>query len=295
MISNNKPTDEPEIQVANYCVSFIDLLGQRDALCGQGLLPSVESESEKQKWMATLRASVGSIVRLQTQAADLMRASRPNPNSVLRASLTPEQKIQFDEMMLTKVMTQRWSDGLVSFVCLGDEAVKCHVNSIYELFGHAGALCLIGLCNRRPLRGAIEIAWGVELHPGELYGAAVARAYELESECAQYPRIVIGEEVVKFLKSHSQNTAPDPYSIVDREMAQLCLSMILKDEDGCNLLHYLGEGFRFAITNNNHEYMYEAAKKFVREALAGFREMGNEKLTLRYERLHSYFDRHPAS
>jgi hypothetical protein len=197
-------------------------------------------------------------------------------------------------MLLTKVKTQRWSDGLVSFASLADTDVKCHVNSIYELFGHAGSLCLIGLCNRRPLRGAIEIAWGVELHPGELYGAAIARAYELESECAQYPRIVVGEEVVKFLRAHSQNSAQDPYSVGDRDMANLCLRMVHKDSDGHNILHYLGEGFRFAITNANHGHLYSKARKFVNDSLVEFREKQNNKLALRYEQLLSYFDENPA-
>ncbi len=287
-------TDESTISVANYCVSFIDLLGQRDALRGQGLLPIVSSESEKQELIAILRASVGSIARLQTQAADLMRASSPKPDSILRATLSHEQKIVFDEMLHTKVKTQRWSDGLVSFASLGDKEVKCHVNSIYELFGHAGSLCFIGLCNRRPLRGAIDIAWGIELHPGELYGAAIARAYELESECAQYPRVVIGEEVVRFLESHSQNLADDPYSIGDRDMAVLCLSMVLKDTDGQNILHYLGEGFRFAITNTHHGHLYATGREFIQDMLVKFREKRNEKLALRYERLLSYFDNYPA-
>lgn len=86
-------TDESAISVANYCVSFIDLLGQRDALRGQGLLPIVSSEREKQKLIATLRASVGSIARLQTQAADLMRASTPKLDSSVRAALPHDQKI----------------------------------------------------------------------------------------------------------------------------------------------------------------------------------------------------------
>ena len=198
-------------------------------------------------------------------------------------------------MLHTKIKTQRWSDGLVSFASLRDKEVKCHVNSIYELFGHAGSLCFIGLCNRSPLRGAIEIAWGIELQPGELYGAAIARAYELESECAQYPRVVIGKEVVRFLESHSKNLADDPYSIGDRDMANLCLSMILKDTDGQSVLHYLGDGFRFAITNANHNHLYATGRKFVHGALVTFREKEDEKLALRYERLLSYLDSHPAS
>ncbi len=88
-MAENTETDASNFFAANYCVSFIDLLGQRDALRGQGVLPAVASESERQKLMATLRASVGSIARLQNQANVLMAASRHQPDSALRASLPP--------------------------------------------------------------------------------------------------------------------------------------------------------------------------------------------------------------
>ena len=40
-----------EKNVLNYCASFIDLLGQRDALKGQNILPDVRNEDIKKEWM----------------------------------------------------------------------------------------------------------------------------------------------------------------------------------------------------------------------------------------------------
>ena len=38
--------ESEDLKVFNYCVSFIDLLGQRNAAKGQGLLPRISSEAE---------------------------------------------------------------------------------------------------------------------------------------------------------------------------------------------------------------------------------------------------------
>jgi len=60
----------------NYCISFIDLLGQHDALKGQGLLPIFESEEDHKRFISTLKDSIGAILRLQARAEDT-RTTKP--------------------------------------------------------------------------------------------------------------------------------------------------------------------------------------------------------------------------
>ncbi|WP_440940018.1 hypothetical protein, partial [Immundisolibacter sp.] len=225
----------------NYCVAFIDLLGQRDALRGEGLLKPMGSEEERKAFRVIFRDSIGAIIELQELTDDLLRPIlTPNPESPFRTALPFEQRAIWDEMQHTRITTQRWSDGIVSFVCLGDEVVKCKMNGVFGVLGLAGTLCLAGLATGRPVRGAIEIAWGVELQPGELYGPAVACAYELENAVAQYPRIVVGPETMRYLKRHANNPDQSVFASVDREFAALCLSMLARDEDGHWIVHYLG-------------------------------------------------------
>lgn len=291
---SNEPKNSDRNWVAgNYCVCFIDLLGQRDALRGQGLLPLFESEEESKEFNAVLRNSIGAIIKLQEQARNMLAGiTNPNPNSELRAKLPLEQHSTWDEMQSTRIETQRWSDGVMSFASLGDADIKCKINAVFGIFGLAGALCLLGLATRRPIRGAIEIGWGVELHPGELYGAAVANAYELESNIAQYPRIVVGPEVVKLLEAHAANSSQDNYSQLDRELAILNLGMLVQDADGYWLLHYLSEQFQQAITQDHHAELYVATRKFVFEQLSEHQASLNTKLAFRYLHLLRYFDAH---
>ena len=193
-------------------------------------------------------------------------------------------------MNATKLQNQYWSDGLVSFCCLGDKEVRCHVNGLFHIVATAGAHCIFGLAAKRPIRGAIEIAWGAELRLGQLYGPAVARAYELESEVAQYPRIVVGEEAIKFLQRHQANKSLDPFSRVDQQMAEICLGMITRDFDGHFIINYLGNEFQAAVSNKAHLDLYAKARAFVLAQLAEHRNNQDTKLAMRYTRLLDYFD-----
>lgn len=286
-------SSQEQWQIGNYCVCFIDLLGQRNALQGQSLLPPFESEEERTELHRLLRNSIGAIIHLQEQAEELLaEILKPNPDSPLRAQLPPEQQAVWDEMQRARVKTQRWSDGLMSFVCLGDTDIKCRMNGIFGMFGLAGSLCLIGLATHHPIRGAIEVAWGAELYERELYGAAVARAYELESEVAQYPRIVVGSEAVKLLQAHAANPNQDVYSQGDRELAKICLGMLVQDDDGHWLLHYLGEQFQEAVSHEHHVELYNAARKFIVKQLTEHQASRNTKLAFRYSHLLQYFDAH---
>ena len=293
-MATDSATPTRELFVHNYCVSFIDLLGQRDAMRNQGLLIPAESEDQLKKFNEVLRNSIGAIIKLQERAESMLApVLSQNFQSPRRAALPPEQREIWDEMNLTRIQTQRWSDGLVSFVCLGDTDVKCRMNGVFGIFGLAGTLCLLGLATGRPVRGAVEIAWGVELHPGELYGPAVARAYELESEIAQYPRIVIGPETIRFLEVHAANPDQDVFSKTDRELALLCRSMAVQDSDGHWLLHYLGDAFQSAVTHGQHVELYTSARKFAFEQLHEHQTKRNTKLAFRYSHLLQYFDAHP--
>jgi hypothetical protein len=50
-----------------------------------------------------------------------------------------------------------------------------------------------------PIRGGIELGLAMDIDNDDIYGPALARAYTLESKVAQYPRIVIGEELILYL------------------------------------------------------------------------------------------------
>jgi hypothetical protein len=283
-----------DLRAFNYCVSFVDLLGQRKALEGQGFLPIFKSDQEKKDFNKVIRNAIGSIYNLQSDVQRMLRPFlRLRKNSPIRKSLPPELQAEWDEMQKTRITTQRWSDGLVNYVNLGDREVKCPMNAVFGIFAFTGGLCLLGLTRRHPIRGSIDIGWGVELHKGELYGAAIARAYELESEYANYPRIVISQRIVDYLRLQIKNTSDKLPTQLNSSLAGLCLNMMAMDADGMLTLHYLGDAFRNLLPNNQYSILYKHALDFVTEQAQHFREAKNSKLAFRYNRLEQYFKAHP--
>lgn len=287
MSSSN--SNKPDLQVGNYIVAFVDLLGQRVALHNQGLMPRVETEEDKQRLVAQLKASIGSIAALQDNAAKLMNAMHAREDKQLRDSLPLDKRAHWDELLRPTVKSQYWSDGLVLFSPAADELARCPTMGVYEILTLCGALCFLGLASKRPLRGGVEIAWAVEMRPNELYGAAIARAYELESQVADYPRIVVGPLLVEYLQCQAQNPALDLDAQINRSMAAICMSLLAKDVDGSWLVDYLGAEFREAVTNAFHDDLFSRASAYIQEQLTQHRKERNSKLAFRYTSLERYF------
>lgn len=273
----------------NYVISFIDILGQQKALKGHGLLPVVESPEDHARFIETLRATIGPIMRLHTSSEELLKGfDKPSP-SPFRESLSPELKAKWDAALRAKVTIQRWSDGLVSFISLGNNVHVSPLSGIMRIFASAGAQCFMGLASGVPMRGAIDIAWGVEIRPGELYGAAVARAYELESTYAQYPRIIVSPRAIEYLQSCINNMGNDFISTMNGEIAKLCLGIIAQDADGFAIVHYLGVNFQQLVSHSVHNEIYPFANQFVNDQLKLHIRSGESKLAFRYHHLAAYF------
>jgi len=287
---NNK---EP-LNIGNYCVSFIDLLGQRLEYKNEDLVPEFKFPEEKEQFISKLRNTVGRIYVLQRASQSFLNAA-VGYKSPLREELPSNLKPIYDELKKVRLKEQRWSDGLVYFISLMKSDVKCPINGLYFQLVATGSLCFIGLAGRSPLRGSIDIAWATELQEGELYGTAVVKAYELESHIAQYPRIVVGQRVVEFIIYNMNNTEPDIYGDFNRALGKACYEMLGQDVDGYYIVHYLGNVFRKYVTINQHKELYDESVKFIREQCQKWKDERNTKLSFRYNHLLSYFLTHPPS
>jgi hypothetical protein len=291
-----KEIDPESLAAFNYCVCFVDILGQRHALRDQGLLPAINSEEERLRFVREVLANtIRPITRLQKETKDMMAVVHDKSASAFRKSLPPEFHAEWDKLQECNLQVQYWSDGLVLFCCLGNQGPAAQVNGAFSLLGLAGSLCFMHLCHQShsPIRGGIDIAWGAELRPGELYGPAIARSYELESEVAQYPRIAVGSRMISFLKSHADLKPTNRSTEYSSTLAQLCLKLTMRDMDGQWMIHYLGQDFREAVSNQIHVEMYTDALRFVSDEYTRFRENGNSKLANRYFQLLNYFRTFP--
>jgi hypothetical protein len=279
-----------ELITFNYCGCFIDLSGQMNEYKDQGLVPQFVTKEEREAFNKKIKRTIGSIIKLQKDAENFMNAlSRPSRR---KDNLPQHLHDTYDQMMRCNVKSQRWSDGLVYFACLGDQDVRCPVNSPFNLFGLAGSMIFLGLARGQPIRGAIDISWGVELHHRELYGAVIAKAYELESNVAKYPRIIVSDRTIRYLETYRQIQDNDVYSMCNRQLAEMCINMLTEDVDGFVMINYLGDAFKEYISKNMHNELYRKAFEFVQKEWERHRRERNVKLSFRYSHLHSYFMGH---
>ena len=109
----------PEFLAANYCISFIDLLGQREAVRGQGLLPIIKTEADDAAFHSILRDIIRPTLQLQRDAEVMAGAAVANSASPFRMSLTEEKRALWDELVKKRVKTQHWSDGTLDLYAWG--------------------------------------------------------------------------------------------------------------------------------------------------------------------------------
>lgn len=276
-----------QIGFGNYLVAFVDLLGQRKALEGQGILPPGRSASEIEAFKQTAIRTVGAILNLQKTSEEILKGFESRNIEHLKDRLPAESHDIIDDLKVGGISTQRWSDGLVHFYCMRGSNTVRDVLAYFDLFTRVGSMALIGLARGQPIRGGIEVSWGVELHKNELYGPAVANAYVLESTIAQYPRIVVGRYAIDYLHYVSQLPGNDVRTRFSRGFAESVLGLTIRDEDGAYCIHFLSEVFR-DVANSPHEKLLPAARSFIESQLE---EHANcDKLRTRYERLNDYFD-----
>ena len=256
-----------DYEVANYCVSWLDLLGTREQYKGQGFVPKALDDQDAFKQV--VQDTVGRVDQLQERAASLL------------ANTATEHAPSIRSMV--------FGDSILHYACLRDGGVPAYL--IRQVILQSGLLCSLGLAEGVPLRGSIDIAWAVEVRGG-LYGAAPMKAYEYESTVAEYPRIVVSYRVVEYLQAHVRSSGSSVENPAQVELAQKCLKLLGVDSDGHGFVDYLNPVFRAGLSQQDADKVYQPASDYVREQLAKYQASDDPKMSGRYWRLLQYFERH---
>lgn len=273
----------------HYLVAFVDLLGQRGRLRKLDALPSDENGPEYSEFVQVVKDTVGAVHDLQKTAYDYFNSFTKNEkNNPLNA--LPG----FNKLNKTEIKFQHFSDGLVIYVPLRTDEGYSPSKGVYGALAACGGLCLLGLAKKRPVRIGLSIGVAAELHENELYGKAIADAYELESYVAQYPRIVASDEVLNYLLGYANVECEnsDFECQITKKMADASLKLLSRDFDGRVIVNYLGDFFRNHLMAGADEIVYQRAKSFIDEELKKHQEEQNTKLAFRYAMLHGYFYEH---
>lgn len=267
--------------MANYVVAFIDILGQKREMGECGPLAMSEEEAVK-----LARGFYRKIRNLQDWFGAFHQYSKQEPD----LTKVPEKfREEFRAGMKSEIKFQRFSDGIMSYVPLSTELVTTPLNGIYGLLATCGSICLMSLAHAQPMRAGLELSWAVENESNELYGCAVACAYELESKVAKYPRVVVGKYLLEYLRHMQKTPLRTKLDEIAKSMSELCLNILAADKDGHCIVDYLNPYFRNINPEIFNEYR-DPAYEFINTQIHHFDENKEEELMKRYQMLRDYFD-----
>jgi hypothetical protein len=198
---------------------------------------------------------------------------------------------QFRDLRAVSIKTQRFSDTVILYAPLGNDTAKIPINGVYASLLACGTTFLAMLAGRNACRGGIDIGLAFEPHQGEIYGAALLSASQLERSVAQYHRIDVGHTLVEYLAQHAQASGQDPVIQYTRKFAKECLGLLTNDVNGQPFLDVLGEGYRQTVGGiESLRDIVRDAYAFVVEEAERAQQAGNSKLATRYGQLRQYFE-----
>lgn len=281
--------------LTDYFIGFFDVLGQSTKLRDLQQVPTTDAERERA--IAILKQTVGVVLGVRSIFDDFFKFAG-QPTSFAR-SLPPAAQRQVITATASKVLHWGISDSMIVAVPLMETANPAQaVNGVRQSLLAAAGMWLLSLAAGHPLRGGVDVGVALQIRDNEVYGAALDRAYRLESAVAGGPRIVVGETCIDYLRFIRQRGATDALGEMAQRTAQECLSMFRQDEDGQAIIDGLGPVVReiFQIVgapsgNGGLGSTVASAHAVVRKQLSDARAIGDAKLTARYESLGRYFDR----
>jgi hypothetical protein len=137
-----------------------------------------------------------------------------------------------------------------------------------------------------------DVGLATEIGAGEIYGTALERAYLLENGVAKYPRIVIGDELWKYLTfalaEFERQTTPVAKTVA--AVVQRIVKLVATDSDGTRILDYLGPVMVEHSLPEHAAQMVLPAYNFVLAEQNRVISEGREELIGRYGLLRRYFE-----
>jgi len=272
-----------------YLVVFVDILGQTQLLRQMKGLPDKTDPNQMQEFEALLKETVGIIKHFRDLFHSYFKGESGYSSDL--SGLTSDQKKLYAELKQSNPLhSHMFSDFIALFISLRDDKNKVPMNGVYSALTAAASSILMMLAGGHAIRGGIDIGVGVEFEKGEIYGAAIARAYELESKIAIYPRIVLGDEIIRYIQFQQALPDDDLFTSMNKNLADICCELITIDDDGYPFLDYLGKGFQRYIAAGLDSQIVEMAYNFVVQESERYRKSRHSKLAFRYTLLRDYFE-----
>ena len=281
-----------KIELCYWVVAFIDLLGQGDKMREVSRLIDSENDDEAVEKMEEIYHDHEGFNRIFHEALISNQESIPEPSLPLPPNVSKEE---YQAVFKRNLKMQVFSDSIMFYLPLVENGDNQPLYGINTLLFALGIQMLSFLSGERPFRCGVEVGFGLEMEEGKLIGPPVQNAYELESKRAQYPRIVVGDRLVEYLKNIEQvglQNGTDVQNQMAKALARISNSWLGTDIDGETILHYLSPDFLNKLPKDKTKEIIQLAYQFADREQSRYREQKNSKLAIRYACLETYFATH---
>jgi hypothetical protein len=290
-----KTNDSGAPEFGRHVVALIDFLGQSSELAKWDYEPDTPQRMEK--WIPAVRSSMGRVLRWREEFETMFRQRKAESDRYMEQASVgqpAELRRQLDEYRKTALRTAHFTDSLIFCYPLQNEHGYRQVGNVADLIGTLGIVMLAALSRKTAFRGAIEVGMLGYFPTGDPYGPALSKAHHLEAKDADYPRILVGPQLLSYLKDNLENTDADMAARANLALAKMCQECIVQDTDGHWIVDYLNDEFASHIKDRSVvRQVRSQALAFVQAEHDRFAQEGKDelamRLTARYERLLAYF------
>ena len=289
-----KTTDKNDAFICNYVVTFVDVLGQKAAFEQS---PRILTQHVGDSLIQTLRQTLGR-VRIVHSLFKSFHGGGQKSEPPWVEELSQERKEQYMKLAGSQLYAQAFSDSVIFYASLINAQGNVNLRAIAEMLSALTICTRVSFAKGIFFRGGIEIGWATVDPEIGIYGSVLNEAYKLESTVAQYPRIVVGDELLKFIELNSQIEKNDVIDKFNRELARRCKSLFYEDCDGKIIIDFLGNGIENFLSperTSRHPRMQEFRKcindgrEQVARECERFKKEKNTKLSFRYQLLMDYY------
>lgn len=275
-----------------FVVGLADVLGQSDRLLAYND-PPPEGLENREKQAALRSDTLGPVRRFRKDFHDIFINYEKTISKSPLNCITGPVGTFLDSLGSEPIGVHPFSDLVALSLPLASHRRSVPMEGIFLMIATSGMASLCSLYRGCPVRGGIEldVAWPI-IHqdaPSEIYGPALAKAYHLENQVAEYPRIVVGRNLCDFIELNAK--LPDS-NAPNRIYADLTRALLVTDDDGQAVINPYSDWYREGDGGGKHHQMAERCFAFVSEEREKFRSCGNEKLMMRYSRLISFIQKH---
>lgn len=190
---------EQELKISYYMVAWLDLPGQREKI---KKIPDIPSTNvERGSFRKHLHEALNPVKEFRAMIEGLCvgrsgttsdKITNPKWDIIAQSIWSRHSQISIGREFI--------SDAALLKVSLEESPNFDPLCSVLAICDVVQVLILGCLSNRSSVRGSIDVHVGFDIDPDSLYGPAVVNAYELETEYADYPRIVFGPGFMRYLE-----------------------------------------------------------------------------------------------